>query len=174
MANAVGIFRKSVENILQDWFHMMKVSVHWVPRLLSRWIWLFSFNVSWTRMRVEFTTLSQKECDKPCIEIPFLTNSKEVLGRFISRESDGSSLGEACKRHFVYLLSSKGSHYQWRVVCQLAEAATKGCQDEMTKKTDERRSFSIKRMLQYTTPLSQWLCLWTGWSLSLFSSFGPI
>lgn len=70
------------------------------------------------------------------VETPLLTCTKEGQGCFICKVM--VLVFGGCKRHCVNWLSSKRSHHQWRVLGQLAEAVTKGHQDQMARKTDKK------------------------------------
>lgn len=90
---------------------------------------------------------------------------KEGQGYFNCRESDGLSFEDA--KSITNWLSSRGPHHQRAVVCW-----------QNTQEIQREGSCFYRTSLQITvlvfSSCCAWLWLWSGWSFSLFSWFGPI
>ena len=83
------------------------------------------------------------------------------------------------QRVLVHCLPSERPNYQWGILCQLADAAAKGNQVKTAWKTDEGGPVSPGQCSCHAhkcvvTMAVVWLWLWTGWSPSIFSWFGPV
>lgn len=100
-----------------------------------------------------------------------VTCSKVGQVRFLCREGDDLNSGGG-QRHCVCWFSSKVSHQQCRVICQLYEADKNDYENQTLRKTDDKglvwlRQCCITRVFSFNS--CAWPWLWTDWSYSLLS-----
>lgn len=180
IANTATNSCKQVEKIRRKEFGLSKVSVLWVPRILTsdqkhtRLVMsqenLAPFEADPASFLERF--LTQDECwvqhfetetkrqSMQWIETPLISPSIEGQGGVVAREGDGLHL-LGCKGHYVHCLPLERRNNQRRLLRQLAEAAAKGYQIQAIWKSDEGGpNCFIKIMLLLTSRwLQSFLCL---------------
>lgn len=80
-----------------------------------------------------------------------------------------------CKIHCVHWLTSKRRQPKLSVLCRLAEAVSKGYQEQTPRKNNERGFVSSvqcsRKQILFFNRYCAWLWLWTRWSHNSFSWF---
>lgn len=133
--NVMIIFRVKVENFLHNEFDMREFCSRLVPRILThdqkRTVWLHHWHcffkcfvtqdmcwIHYFEPKAKRQSKWQQLCWHASKNVMVVSSTGKLMESFLG-----------CKRNYVYWLSTKGPHHQWRVLCKLSEVVKKVYQD---------------------------------------------